>query len=214
MPTKLLNPCGVKSARNNFGASLAAECAERDGSVLVRSKAIQIVGGLIIVLLLFQLTLTALDLWEDPAPSAWILSYINPQGRSISEPKRAPMGDGFIEDYVDGPVTVELTLPQCRAYDRYRFWVGPYGNYDLERQPRIWNVWVQSESGEWLKASSEEMREKYSNNHWYTFPLNYDLPCVRRMRMEIIKLTGSGNLFRLFAIQVYRSTFLDWMRGL
>jgi hypothetical protein len=181
--------------------------------MLLKSRAIQIVGGVIILLLAFQLTLTALDFWDRTSPSTWALSYVDAQGRSISEVKKAPTGDSSIEDFVNGPVTVELTLPECRAYDRYRFWVGPFGNDDTTRQPQIWNIYVQAESGEWVKAGSEQMQEQYSNNRWYTFPLHYELPCVRRMRMEITKLTGAGNLFRLYEIQVYRSTFLDWIRG-
>ena len=177
-----------------------------------RSRAIQIVGGLIILLLAFQLMVTVLDFWGTFTPSAWTLSYVNQEGRSISEVKKAPSGDGFIEDHVSGPVTVELTLPQCQSYDRYRFRVGPYGKDDTLRQPQIWNVYVQADSGQWVKAGSE-VREQYSNNHWYTFPLNERLSCVRRIRMEITKLNGAGNLFRLFEIQVYRSSFLDWVRG-
>ena len=66
-----------------------------------------------------------------------------------------------------------------------------------------------------MKAGSEQMQEEqYSNNRWYSFPLDDQLPCVRRMRMEITKLTGGGNVFRLFEIQLYRSNFLDWITRL
>jgi|SRR6516165_4527410 len=179
--------------------------------MLLRSRAIAIVGSVIILLLAFGLTLTALDFWDRTSPSAWVISYVDGQGRSISEVKKPPTGNIGIEDFVNGPVRVELTFPECRAYDRYRFWVGPFGNPDTTRQPQTWNVNVQAESGEWVNAGSEQMQEEYSNNHWYTFPLHYELPCFRRMRMEITKLVGGGNLFRLYEIQVYRSTFLDWI---
>jgi hypothetical protein len=179
--------------------------------MLLRSRAIQIVAGVIILLLAFQLTLTALNFRDTTSASTWVLSYVDRQGRSISEVKEPPTGDGAIEDMANGPVSVELTFPECRAYDRYRFWVGPFGADSTTRQPEIWNVHVQADSGQWVNAGSEQMKEEYSNNHWYTFPLHYELPCFRRMRMEITKLVGGGNLFRLFEIQVYRSTFLDWI---
>jgi hypothetical protein len=175
-------------------------------------RTIQIVGGVIIVLLSFQLTLTVLDFRDRPGASAWLLSYVDRQGWPISESKKPPTGGSSIEDFPNGPVRVELTLPECRAYDRYRFWVGPFGTDDTTRQPQIWTIDVQGDSGQWVNADSEQMQEQYSNNHWYAFPLHYELPCIRRMRMEITKLTGD-NLFRLYEIQVYRSTFLDWIRG-
>jgi len=179
--------------------------------VSLRSRVILIVAGLIVLVLSFQFTLAVLDAREKASPSEWTLSYVNPEGKAISAVKSAPRGNGFVEDLVNGPVTVELTLPRCLAYDRYRFWVGPYGQDDAARQPRIWNVYVQGESGQWVKAGSEQMQGPYANNQWYSFPLNHDLPCVRRMRLEITQLTGDGRIFRLFEIQAYKSTFLNWI---
>lgn len=180
---------------------------------LLASKIVLIVGGLGVAIISFWITLMVIEPADSIAPAEWTMSYIDAQNQSIAKTVPAPTGDAFIEGNVKGPVRIEMTLSECRAYDRYRFWVGPFGDDTTKRQPLEWTMLVRGTSGDWVRSNSEQIKEGYANNKWYKFPLNHKLSCIRQVQMEIARLVDDGSLFRLFQIEISKSSPIESLIG-
>ena len=72
---------------------------------------------------------------------------------------RAPTRQAFVEARVGGPISIEFRLPDCRVYDSYLIWVGPWGENDTGRQPTTWEVFVRPGlDREWAKADEEHQQ--------------------------------------------------------
>lgn len=156
---------------------------------------------------IFQTVLAAVKTPRNTtvAPSQWTLSYVNQVGEHITKTLPPPTGDLGIEDHVRGPIRIEMKFSKCLPFNRYRFFVGPYGTDSTLRQPVTWSMFVRGTEGQWLNAGSERWVNDYDNNRWYDFPLRQNMSCVRQAAMEIEKLKGDNNIFRMYAIEFYHS---------
>lgn len=113
-----------------------------------------------------------------------------------------------LEQVVSGPIQVEMKFPECRAFDRYRFWVGGHGKDSTLRQPSIWRVFVSGNNGNWVEADAEQIAKEYRNNEWYSYHLKDKSTCIDKVRIDIEKLSGS-DVLRLYKFQLYESSFME-----
>jgi sterol desaturase/sphingolipid hydroxylase (fatty acid hydroxylase superfamily) len=156
--------------------------------------------GLIVTLLGLYL---ASDFAQRVEPDQLTLLY--PDG-SRSAKKIPPYW--VVEQVLEGPVQLEMTFPKCRRFDRYRFWVGTDGLDSTTRQPSAWTVWVNNGENAWALADRQTISEGYLNGLWYAYPLTSGNECIKRVRIDVNKISGS-NVLRLYKFQLYESSYLE-----
>jgi len=135
-------------------------------------------------------------------PMQWTVSYTQADNQTVAKRVAAPEGNLFVEGRAMGTIRIEMDLGDCRTYDRYRFWVGPYGSDDTDRQPGKWTLFTRGDEGDWMQADNEQITDVFLNNRWYTFSLHVGKACVRHVRWSIARLF-TDDIFRLYRFQIY-----------
>lgn len=143
-------------------------------------------------------------------PTRWTVSYAGADNRPVTDEIAAPT-EGSIEHAVNGGLRVDMNFPRCRTFSQYRFWVGPWGTDDTDRQPAEWTLFVRGNEGDWMRADAERIKEPYRNTAWYAFPLHSSGGCIRQVRWEITKL-AKGQIFRLYRFELYTPGFVAFAR--
>jgi hypothetical protein len=179
-------------------------------------RLVVILGGSLLVLATGLILWSYVDQEEPVSAVRWTVSYLDAEEKSIVDSVFPPVADNFVElplvtaapKIQSRPVAITMTLPSCRNYDRYRFWVGPHGADSTSRQPLVWNMYIRNVDGTWVTSASENKWATYRNQKWYDFPLYNVNSCISEVKMEVIRVV-EGNFLRMYQIQFYRGSLVD-----
>jgi len=186
----------------------------RERSIRLRRAGLMLVPAAafaVPVMLPFAFAASSQEQDLDGVPTRWKVSYVDVDGRPVVRTVNGPMGQDFFETIVrNGAITIEFTVPQCQAFDSYRFWVGPWGIDSTGRQPARWDVFVRRDAGgSWIKADAEDTTRRYANKRWYRHRLTYGEGCASQVKMEISRMVGRSDVLRMYQIVLHHSSRVE-----